>query len=64
MLVKKHLLFSFLILCLFFVQSSSAQKVTLINQKGTKATVIDATIKATTFYNKVDCQKEAYKAPY
>ena len=55
MLVKKPLLFSFLILCLFFVQSSSAQKVTVINQKGTKATVIDATIKATNIYNIVHC---------
>ena len=46
------------------MQSSIEQKVTVINQKGTKATVIDATIKATNFYNKVHCQKEANKARY
>lgn len=64
MLVKKHLLYSFLVLCRFFVQSSSAQKVTVINQKVTKATVINDTIKATNFYNKMYYQREANKIPY
>ena len=51
MLIKRQAPIVIMMLGLFFVQSSSAQKVGVINQKGTKIAVNNDSIDLISFYS-------------
>lgn len=51
MLVKRQALILIMMIGLFFVKSSSAQKVTVTNQKGTKIAVNKVSINVISFYS-------------
>ncbi len=55
MLIKRQALILIMTLGLFFVQSSSAQKVTVTNQKGTKIAVNKTSINGISFYSYGNC---------
>lgn len=55
MLIKRQALILIMMVSLFFVQSSSAQKVTVINQKGIKTAVDKTSINVISFYSYGNC---------
>lgn len=55
MLIKRQALILIMMLGLFFVQLSSAQKVEVTNQKGTKIAVNKVSINGISFYSYGNC---------